>query len=173
MKDDDALPRHLNLLAAMALGLSDRIRAATEAAIGAGASIPAALVQIGSYPGETLQLLQASLGLSQPATTRVVDTLVARGWVQRGRGSDARQAVLTLSSDGAAAMTEVLRHRGDVLRSILGDCSAAEEQVLERLSERALRRLTRTRNEADHVCRLCDIGACPQNRCPAEHFSRI
>ena len=135
--------------------------------------MPAALVQIGSYPGETLQLLQASLGLSQPATTRVVDTLVARGWVKRGRGIDARQAVLTLSSDGIVAMGQVLQHRGDVLRRVLGDCSDAEAQILEQLSERALRHMTRTRRESDHICRLCDLGACPQDRCPAEHFSRV
>jgi hypothetical protein len=44
----------------------------------------------------------------------------------------------------------------------------AEQDQLRHLVEKLLAGMTRGREHADHVCRLCDETACPLDTCPVE-----
>jgi hypothetical protein len=48
----------------------------------------------------------------------------------------------------------------------------AERQALTAAVEKMLVALTPDVAVAEHVCRLCDLDACPQERCPADPDAR-
>jgi len=153
----------VNLLGAFSLALSDLVRVATEDAAGAASAAPAALVQIGTYPGQTIAMLQLSLGLSQPATTRVVENLKERGLAVRGRGHDGREAALSLTPAGYEAMQNVLRRRRETLEKVLNRLDRQEREELDRILRRVLPELVQGRIAQNRACRLCDAGECPED----------
>jgi hypothetical protein len=53
---------------------------------------------------------------------------------------------------------------GDLMRAL----SAEDRRDLTRLLEKMLPALTPDREACDHICRLCELAACPQDRCPVE-----
>ena len=65
--------RLANRLAALALHVSDRVAAATAAEAGRGAMAPAALVALSRGRRRPIEYLRRVLGLSHPATVRVVE----------------------------------------------------------------------------------------------------
>ena len=81
--------RIANLLGALALEAVGQIDAAAGEVTGLSRSGVAALVALVNFASELPQSeLQTALGLSQPATTRVVDRLVDEGLVARTRNID-------------------------------------------------------------------------------------
>ena len=167
------MSRVANLLGAFALAVTDRLREATEAEAGAGAATPAALVQIGSAGDDSVEALRGCLGLSQPATSRIVERLHARGLVRRGRSTrDQRVAALCLTDAGHEIRRSILTRRRAVMEAALTGLTDADRRCLEAMLEEMLTNLVRTGGEADLTCRLCDLGDCPQERCPAEPGNR-
>jgi DNA-binding MarR family transcriptional regulator len=160
--------RTANLLGALALALGDELRTATETGAAHGASAPAALVVIGTYPGRTIDALRPALGLSHSGTVRLVDRLAADGLVVRGSGADGRSVSLQLTAAGRAAMRALLAERRRALDGALAALSAQERRQLEQISEKLLAAMTRTETQADQFCRLCDEAVCPTARCPVE-----
>src|ERR1017187_5471201 len=80
-------PALSNVVAALALALTDRISEATERAAGRGGQAPAALVALHEFlDGGTIEHLRQALGLSHSAAVRLVDRLVADGHVVRRDG---------------------------------------------------------------------------------------
>ena len=164
----DPYKRTANLLGAFALTLTDRMRDATEEAAGFGATAPAALVQIGSYPGESIGMLRLSLGLGQSATSRLVERLFNHGLVEKAPGPDSRQIALSLTPLGEEAKERVLASRQEILSCALKRLTAEEQDSLTSILEKLLNQMVGSRSESDSICRLCDILACPQDLCPAE-----
>jgi hypothetical protein len=80
MNRDD---RRDNLLGAFVLSVSDRLRRETEAAIGHTGASAAGLIIVAEFPDRTIEFLRKAIGLSHPATVRVVDRLVEQGLVRR------------------------------------------------------------------------------------------
>ena len=160
--------RTANLLGALALALGDGLRAATETAAEHGASSPAALVVIGSYPGRTIDALRPALGLSHSGTVRLIDRLAADGLVVRGSGADGRSVSLQLTPAGKSAMRALLAERRRALEGPLAALTSQERRQLERISEKLLTAMTHTQAQADQFCRLCDEAVCPSARCPVE-----
>jgi MarR family transcriptional repressor of emrRAB len=166
----DDIARTGNLLGALCLTIADKMREATEDAAGGQAMIPAALVQIGSYPNQPIDKLRRYIGLSHSATVRLVIQLEAKGWLIKSKlpGADARAVALSLTKSGKSAMASVLKERGRFLDRLVESLSATERKHLTQLLEHLLPRVIHSRDESDQACRLCDLRVCPQDLCPAE-----
>jgi MarR family transcriptional repressor of emrRAB len=168
-RPDDDLARGANLLGAVSLAVSDRIRAAAERGAAQGGSAPAALVSLATYlDGSPIDAVRGPLRLTHSATVRVVDRLVAAGLVRRREGPDRRSVAVELTPEGHRAAAEAVRARGGVLAEALSDLDHAERAELARLHAKILQTLTDGRSAAGHICRLCDSHACghEEGRCP-------
>jgi len=161
--------RDANLLAAMSLGIADRIRETIEADAEHGAMASAALNTVGFFPDESIGALSKTLKLSHSATVRMVDGLVGKGLVKRNKGSDGRSVVLSLTRTGMRAFERLREKRRKAIAEVLDVLSKNEQTQLTRLAEKLLDRLTRDRASGDFICRFCEIESCPQSRCPVHH----
>jgi MarR family transcriptional regulator, negative regulator of the multidrug operon emrRAB len=157
-----------NLLGALAVGLSDSIGSAVEAAAGHTGAMGAALATLAQEPGLSIEQLRVPLGRTQSATVRVVDQLVAEGYAERRPGRDNRSVAVYLTGKGAQAAAGVLGSREDTLTGALGTLSAGERKTLTATLEKVLTAITTDRAHADHICRLCDLSVCPERVCPVE-----
>jgi MarR family transcriptional repressor of emrRAB len=175
---DRAATRTANLLGAMAIGLSDRLERATEAAAGRAGGRAAALANLAQWPGDTIEDLRIMLGLTHSATVRVVDGLVADGFVERVRVGGGPAVRPRLTEAGEAEARRVLAARGEVLRWLVGHLSDAEIEALTPVLERLLTALTLDFDAGELICRLCELEACPQEWCPVamrqeEHLAPV
>src|SRR3954447_19396480 len=119
--------REANLLAAAALGISDRIDLAAARASGLEGNAPAALLTLdsrGALP--TVHGLATALNLSHSGTVRLVDRLGAAGMVERRPGADRRSLELVLTPEGRRAVTRVRAARADIAGELLA--SLADDQ---------------------------------------------
>jgi MarR family transcriptional regulator, negative regulator of the multidrug operon emrRAB len=166
---DRELARGTNLLGAVALAVSDRIRAAAERGAAQGGSAPAALVSLAGYlDGSPIDAVRSPLHLSHSATVRLVDRLVASGLAERREGADRRSVAVALTPAGHAAAEAAVTARADALEEALAALDPAERAELARLHAKVLGTLTDGRATAGHICRLCDSHACghQEGRCP-------
>jgi DNA-binding MarR family transcriptional regulator len=162
------------LLGVVALAATDRLRdgfgndrAPREAVAETEA---AALVHLQAWPRTSVNELAGVIGRSQPATVRVVDRLVARGWVRRRAGDDRRTLALGLTDAGERRATDLLNARSAALAPLFAELSSTERAQLERLLDRVAARLADDRPAARRACRLCDRGACMSGPgCPMQH----
>lgn len=165
--------RLANLLGVVTLEAAGRLRAAVETDLTHGGSAPAALVHLRFWPGDSLEGVRGALGISQPATVRLVDRLVAEGLLERRPGVDRRTRALHLTTAGEAAAAGALERRAATLRALVDRLEPGEREALELLLERLVAMLADDLPQALHVCRLCDRGACRQDRgCPLDHTTR-
>jgi DNA-binding MarR family transcriptional regulator len=148
-----------NLLGALALALTDRLLGAGPASPGS-VSERAALVTLHAHTDRPVSWLGQVLGLTSSGVTRLVDRLVAGGWVTRTPGSDARSRELTLSAAGLEQARAVLRARAEAMAGAVAGLSEADRAELERLLALVVRGLAADVPAALRVCRLCDRGAC-------------
>ncbi len=160
--------RTANLLGAFTLAIADELRRVTEEGAAHGAAAPAALVMIGTYPGQTIEALSHTLQLSHSGTVRLVDRLVADGLVERQQGLDGRTVALFLTAAGEQSMQVVLAKRRQILEETLQTLSLTEQEQLTMLIEKLLVGFTRDRAHADTICRLCHEAVCPAESCPVE-----
>jgi MarR family transcriptional repressor of emrRAB len=171
--------RLTNLVGALTLALTDRMREATEGAAGNAAAAPSALVALYEFLGHgSMDQLRRAVGLTPSGAVRLVDRLVQQGYAERQPGSDGRSVALVLTPRGRGAARRVLAARAAALESTLVALSPAERKSLTEISERLLGAVVRQRladREQGHdpsggwLCRLCDVDACGrrQGACPA------
>lgn len=161
--------RLANLFGAFALHVADRVAASTAEAVGRGAHAPAALTALSRERGRSIQYLRRVIGLSHPATVRLVDRLSDDGLVQRQPGPDGRTVSPTLTRRGRVAAAASARSREQTLLRLLAPLSEADREHLTRVLELLLATEVRDTEHGDHLCRLCDLDAC--NRavvCPVD-----
>jgi DNA-binding MarR family transcriptional regulator len=160
-----------NLLGAQSLALSDRLLDADVSGAAMPGSERAALVTLLAHPDQSVRWLGDVLGLTSSGGTRLVDRLVAAGWVTRTAGDDARRRRLRLTRSGSARARTVLGARQAVLSQVVGVLSEQERQQLERLLDKMVTGLAAARLPALQVCRMCDRAACSADdrECPLEH----
>jgi MarR family transcriptional regulator, negative regulator of the multidrug operon emrRAB len=157
-----------NLVGALAVALSDSIDSAVEAAAGHTGAMGAALATLAQEPGLGIEQLRVPLGRTQSATVRVVDQLVAEGYAERRPGRDQRSVAVFLTEEGTRAAARVLSSREDALTGALSALSLGERKTFTAILEKVLAGITTDRAHADHICRLCDLAACPERVCPVE-----
>lgn len=173
--------RQANLVGAWTVSAACAIRAATEAAGNAAGASPAALLTVALFPGERIDSLRRVLGLSPSGAVRVVDQLVSGGLVERrASAKDAREALIHPTVRGSRVARRVLAARDAAVQQLLEPLSEQECAQLFSLLERLLVALPSDRDDARHICRLCDHPACEHSWCPVSagalgepHRSRV
>ncbi|WP_119272798.1 MarR family winged helix-turn-helix transcriptional regulator [Taklimakanibacter deserti] len=166
MSDDG---RTGNLVGALVIALGDALRVDLETASGRGISACAALATALAYPGESVDALRRTLGLSAAGATRLVDGLQADKLVERrAELEDGRSRAVVLTDAGRKQAKAVLAARRAVLARALAPLSKRERGELARMLNVMLAALTPDRQTCDRICRLCDVSRCPQDNCPVE-----
>jgi DNA-binding MarR family transcriptional regulator len=169
-----------NLLGALALAVSDRLReAAEERADGLAASEPAALVTLAHYPGQSVLSLGKTLGLTHSGAVRLADRMEAMGLVRRTASGRGRTLALHLTERGSLAAARVLARRQAAAEQLVGLLDPGEVGALERLASRLLAGITTDRASARRLCRLCDEPVCEgeagcagEAGCPVDHAAK-
>jgi DNA-binding MarR family transcriptional regulator len=162
-----------NLLGAWSLTVADRMAAASRQA-GLSASDQAAVVTLLAHPNRTVSWLGEVLALTSSGATRLVDRLVAAGWVVRSPGGDARQRRLRLTDAGETVARSVVRARNEVLTECVAPLDDRSRGQLEHALERMVGASTHALPAAMRTCRLCDRSACRAEGqdCPLDHTKR-
>ena len=164
-----------NLLGALSLVITDRT---AEAMAGAGgrpetaAVALSALVHFLDHP--SVDRLRQVLGLTSSGTVRLVDRLVAAGYLERGPGPDGRTTSVALTAAGRAAAAGVIAARAAVLGGALAVLSPAEREAFGALAGKVLTGLIRPPGATRWGCRLCDTGSCraAAGGCPVTNAAR-
>ena len=161
------------VLGVTALAVMDRLRAGLAAGAAVGEVEAGALVHVQAWPGGSVGDLAGVVGLSQPATVRLVDRLVEQGLLRREAGRDRRTVALVLTEAGSRAAAAVLSARAEALEPLLVELSPRERATLEHLLGQVAAGLAEDRPGAVRACRLCDREACTSGPgCPLEHTTR-
>lgn len=159
----------LNMLGAMALALADQIAACAQAASTLHDSAASALVAIANHPGEPVDAIRRTLGLTHSGAVRLIDGLEAAGLVERRRSDrDARAIALWATPAGKRSVSKILAARAELLEPVLAGMSRADKQAVGALLKRALANLTDNRDRARSICRFCEEGVCRPRGCPVE-----
>lgn len=152
------------MLGALAQMVADEVRDLP----GATLTARAALLAISKYPGASIDAIRASLGLSHPATVRIISGLLEANLITKDTGTDRRSVALNLTLLGQAAVVQALQQRQTVLERLLKHLSAIERQQFEQLAIKILWHETRDATHALQVCRLCDEADCVGTGCPVD-----
>jgi MarR family transcriptional regulator, negative regulator of the multidrug operon emrRAB len=159
-----------NVLAALALELGDRMRMAARAAAGLSGSQTAALVALVNFAEDRpVAILQEALGLSQPATARILDALEGEGLVarERGHGGDGRRLRVRVTARGRRVAARAVKARLEAMAEILAALPADSRSAVDQPVEALLGALTGGRADARRICRLCEPNVCGHpERCP-------
>ncbi|MFT4182957.1 MAG: MarR family transcriptional regulator [Rhizobium sp.] len=168
MMVDKEISRLENLFGAMGLALVDKMEKAFADETGLGPSAVAAIVQIGTEPGLTIETLRRMIALSHSATVRLVDQLVTSDLVTRAGGveGDKRARSLQLTENGRLLFDRSLAARQAVIHRAFKLLGQEEAEQLGRLVEKLLPAFVDLGDDQDVVCRVCDQGVCDQDRCP-------
>jgi MarR family transcriptional repressor of emrRAB len=157
--------RTANLLGALASAIAEPAPATPGRR---GRSRDAALVTLAQWPVESLEELRRALALSHSATVRLVDALVAHGLAERHSAGSGPAVTVKLTATGIQAAEGILAARRARLEPLVAALSKVQQTQLDNIIETLLASVVKPATPADWVCRLCDIAACPQNRCPVE-----
>jgi MarR family transcriptional regulator, negative regulator of the multidrug operon emrRAB len=161
------------ILGVTALAVMDRLRTGVAAGAAVGEVEAGALVHVQAWPGGSVGDLAGVVGLSQPATVRLVDRLVDQDLLRREPGRDRRTVALVVTEAGSRAADAVLAARAEVLAPLLAELAESERATLERLLGQVAAGLAADRPGAVRVCRLCDRAVCTSGPgCPLEHTTR-
>ncbi len=158
--------RTANLLGALAGEIAGRLEQRLKSHPNGKDSAAAALNIIGFYGGCTNSALSQALQRSHTATVRLVDKLEADKLVESRPAEDRRSVALHLTEKGKQEARKIVRDRCVALADVLDVLSGEQQAQLTDILEVLLRSLTVNAAEADHICRLCDDGACPAATCP-------
>jgi MarR family transcriptional regulator, negative regulator of the multidrug operon emrRAB len=156
-----------NIVATFALDLAESMTAAVADVAGQSGGLAAAIVYLSQEPGIGVERLRAVLGLSQPAIVRLINQLETDGLVTRTRhGEDGRRVELRLTTAGEARAAEIVAARLAAAGRFLSGLDPADRQELVDVIGRIYARRAPDHAEAERVCRLCDLRACPERSCP-------
>jgi DNA-binding MarR family transcriptional regulator len=167
----ESYSRAANLLGALSLAVTDRLRQATESdGDGLAASEPAALVSLAHHPGLPIVSLGRTLGLTHSGAVRLADRMAAAGLVRRTASGRGRAVALQLTAQGREAAAGVLARRRAAAERLTRLLDPGEAAALERLAARLLAGITTDRASAQRLCRLCDEPLCEAGPgCPVDH----
>lgn len=160
----DGMDRTTNLLGALALAITDRIKSGMKNTLDRSGETAAAIVVLGYAAGLSVELLRQVLDLSHPGTVRLIDRLEADGIVERRKASDGRAVALHLTRKGRGLRQQLMDGRLDTLEAALEGLSVDERLVLGDLLAKVLVNLPETEMAKHRICRLCAVRLCSD--CP-------
>lgn len=166
-----------NILGAFSRALSDKMDEAVQEAVGLSTSACYAIVQAGAEPHASIEKLRRMLSLEHSSVVRVIDRLEGQGILVRERGSsgDRREVSIVLTDKGEDYLTRILDARREVLNRIVELLSEDDKRSLVHLVNKMMPGAVIGGDDQHYVCRLCDLEACPQEKCPVncahpEHY---
>lgn len=169
---ETASHRLVNLLGALALGVSDRIRSAVAEAMPSSGETTAALIVIGHAPGMSIGQLSRILRLTHAGAVRLVDRLAERKLVEKRQSAiDRRTMSLAPTADGWVQRDRVLALRRTALAALLSQITSDDLAALERIAETITATLPTDALSALTTCRFCDERSCIA--CPMEVFGSL
>src|SRR5260370_28503188 len=137
-----------------ALALADRIATRAEAASRLHDSAASALVVIANHPGEHIDAIRRTLGLTHSGAVRLIDGLEAAGLVERRPSDrDARAIALWATPSGDRPVCEILATPAQLLEPVLPGASEAGRETPAPLPETPLARRAANRDRERAVCR--------------------
>lgn len=160
-------PQLVNMLGALSLALADAQIEAVQKASGIGTAGCATLVALGHYPNLTIREIATIAGLSHSVIVRTVEALVGAGLITKAPGKDKREVMSHLTPEGKRLRDDLIHARESVLKKALITLSPQNQDVLHGLVSQMLENMTTSRDQSDHLCRLCDEDACGPD-CPVE-----
>ncbi|HEV3355944.1 MAG TPA: MarR family winged helix-turn-helix transcriptional regulator [Pseudonocardiaceae bacterium] len=171
-------PRLANLLASLALNLTDEATAALERAAELSGSAAQALLALDEFlDGTHVGRLADVFGLTHSGAVRLVSQLEAAGLAQRRPGTDRRRVEVSLTDRGHQRATAARTARDAIVRQATHALDETEAATLERLLAKLAEARVTSRIEARRAgesgawwCRTCDFTACgrPEGRCPTQ-----
>lgn len=171
--------RLVNLLGAVAVGLTDAAVGDVAANAELDHTATAALVALLDFAGsESVQRLSQLVGLSHSGSVRLVNRLADAGLVERRPGADARTLAVRLTRRGRAVARRIRARRHAAIAATLNGLTQRERQqlaancevlVTNLASARLAQRAAGERPSGGALCRMCDPQACQRadGRCPA------
>jgi len=171
--------RLANVLAALALGVTDAVEQLALETSGLDLAAATALVALLDVaPHGSLQALSQAVGLSHSGTVRLVDRLAGAGLVTRQQGQDQRSRAVTLTKAGRRVALAIRKQRQAAVLAVVDGLSeprraqllrACEQLVANLARQRLAQRASGTPPVGGMLCRFCDFTDCgrAEGRCPA------
>lgn len=159
--------KDVNTVAAWALLATDAMEAAQLEVAELTARSIAALGLLRNRPASSVNWLHRRLGITQSGAVRLVDRLVALGLLRREKSPGRKEVALRVTASGKARLQQGLTARASAIEGLVESLSAADQERLAALLGKALAGGSRSRDEADVACRLCDWDAC-KPVCPVD-----
>lgn len=156
----------LNALGGLCLGVADAVVQAVSGSTGLNSATAAALVTIDARPGQSVTALAETLQITHSGAVRLVDRLQTADLVRRATGPDGRTSALFVTETGRGTCSRGVAARRAVLEDLTSELEPEERQHLADLVLRLAPKLTDTRTEARHACRLCEHAICTGEQCP-------
>jgi MarR family transcriptional repressor of emrRAB len=153
-----------NMLGALALAITDSLRAETEGLVGRSGAAAGALATIAQFPDRSVEFLRRAVGLSHSAAVRLVDQLVDDGLVLRRPSGRGPAVSLTPTEAGRSRARAILGRRKEVLAHALAPLSADEADALAAMLDKVLAQVAA--DPGTTVCRLCNQQQCRARGCP-------
>ncbi|WP_243146832.1 MarR family transcriptional regulator [Scytonema sp. UIC 10036] len=162
-----------NVVGALALALTDLVAQSVERTIDDAGPAAEAVCLVRHVPGIPIEQLRRALGMSHPGAVRLVERLEKLGLILRERSSVDRRAVeLKLTQEGEALVSKMHQARLNALEEAIASLSSKDRLHLCRISNQILFSLTKTKDSALAICRLCDETNCLN--CPvAKRYSEL
>lgn len=133
---------------------------------GTSPSTAAAILTLHFHAPQTGTALSRILGLSQPATVRLVEKLVAADIVARTPRTEGKEIDLVLTPAGQTEASALLAARHETLSGVLSTLSQDQQRQLETILDTMLAQNVDSRETARFLCRFCDHGICDGPVCP-------
>ena len=160
----ESMDRTTNLLGALALAITDRIKSGMKNTFDRSGETAAAIVVLGYAPGLSVEILRQVLDLSHPGTVRLIDRLEQDGLVERRKAADGRAVALHLTAKGSTLRQRLMDRRLDLLEAALKGLSDDDRLVFGDLLAKVLANLPETEMAKHRICRLCSVKTCAD--CP-------
>lgn len=158
---------HRNAFSALMLQIADATDEAIRDAVDLSGRELAALVLVRNRPGCNVNWLHARLGLTQSGAVRLLDRLQSVGLIERTRTAGHREVRLTATAPGDRVVAQGTAARAHAIDRRLAGLGPVERDTFLALAARALARQSRSRDEGDEACRLCDWRVCTPD-CPMD-----
>lgn len=126
----------------------------------------AALLTLHHFGRMTTTELSRIIGLSQPATTRLVDKIAGDGLLARRSRTSGKEVDLRLTRKGEQAAQVLQRRRLESMSMLVAPLTETRRRQLEALLDEMLGTPVTSRAYARFVCRFCDHEICDGSRCP-------
>ncbi len=126
---------------------------------------------VATHPGCLVSEVAQGLRTSNPAATKLLDRLAARGMVVRLSGlADRRQVRLSVTAAGDRALRALREAQRASLRGILEKMTASDREALQAGLAAFLDAALQTPEDVDRVCRQCGVEHTPS--CPLDAIRR-